>query len=443
MRSAISSASRVLGISGALAFLPLGSTQAQGLDSLMALARTASPAVLSAEAQVKAAQARVSPSTALAEPMLMAGLINLPLGSPGVRDEMTMKMLGVAQTLPYPGKRRLRGQIAAHEVEAAEAELEAVRRAAARDVGIAWFEFALSDSLARLATQQHALLLAVANAARAGYASGRAGQEEPLRAETELVRLSGEVAALQVERTRAAAHINALLGRGPEVPITPAVYPARIRRAALGDSGAGARFADSTLGAPAAGSPLPKADSLRALALALSPMIKAHLAELAAQSTRVRLAMREASPDPTLSLQYGQRSGLTDMVSATISLPIPLWRGRKQNQLAAADRAGLDALEHEHHRMVAELEAEVLDLARTAELHRTRLALYHAGVLPRAQAAAEVALGGYRTGRTSFQSVLDTYVALYEYEAEAIRLLTEFARAVLTLEALTGREIAS
>src|SRR5688572_10005265 len=58
----------------------------QQLDSLMALARRESPAVLAAEARLRAARANVGPAGAFADPMLMAGVVNLPLGSPGFRD---------------------------------------------------------------------------------------------------------------------------------------------------------------------------------------------------------------------------------------------------------------------------------------------------------------------------------------------------------------------
>jgi outer membrane protein TolC len=443
MRSALPGAVRLLGLSCALALGSAETAQAQALDSLMALARRTSPAVSAAEARLKAARAGVSPAAALPDPMLMVGVVNLPLGGPGFRDEMTMKMVGLEQTLPLHGKRGLRRVAAAGEVEAAQAGLEEAQRAAARDVAAAWFDLALADSLRGLAERQHRLLLAVARAAQAGYAAGRGGQEEPLRIQTELVRLSGEVAALRVERTRALARLNALLGRAWVIPVGAPTFPDRIQRAAFADSGGAVRFADTALGAFAARSPLPPIDSLQAAVLTTSPMIRAHLAELAAQSARVELAVREARPDPTFALQYGQRTGMADMITATESLPIPLWRGRKQGQMAVAERATLDALEHEHHRMAAELEAEVLDLAQTTELHRTRLALYQAGVLPRARAAAEAALAGYRTGRTSFQGVLDTYMTLYTYEADAVRLLTEFAKAVLALEALAGQEVVS
>jgi outer membrane protein TolC len=431
-----------LGLFIALALGSVGPARAQELDSLMALARRSSPSVSAAEARVNAARAGVRPAAALPDPMLMGGVVNLPLGS-GFRDEMTMKMFGVEQTLPFPGKRELRRKVAEHEVEAAEAELQDARRTAARDVANAYFEAVLADTLERLVERQHRLLLALEGAAQAGYAAGRGGQEEPLRAQSELVRLSAEVAGLRVERTRAVARVNALLGRSSRVAMATAGYPDRMRRAAVTEPLGDVRFADTTLGAHALGSPIPQADSLQSAALTNSPMIHAHLAELAAQSARVNLAAREARPDLTISLQYGQRSGMTDMVSATVSLPVALWRGRKQGQVAAGERATLDALEHEHHRMAAELEAEVLDLAQAAELHRTRLALYHAGVLPRARAAAEAALTGYRNGRTTFQAVLDSFMSLYAYEEGALRLLTEFAKAVVALEALTGQEIVS
>jgi cobalt-zinc-cadmium efflux system outer membrane protein len=416
---------------------------ASTLDSLMAMARKGAPTVLAAEARLRAARANIAPAGTLEDPTLMLGVVNLPLGEPGFQDEMAMKMAGVEQTLPLHGKRKLRRTVAGYEADMAVSELEQERRVAARDVAWAYLELALTDSLERLTERQHRLLLTVAQTTRASYAAGRGGQEEPLRIQTELVRLSGEVTALRTERVRGLARLNAALGRSPGVSVGPALYPDRLRRAVAAEGLGTTPFADTTLGAAVTGGDLPGADTLQRGVVDSNPMITAHLAELAAQSARAQLAAREARPDPTLLLQYGQRDGLTDMVTATLSFPLPFWGARKQSQRAAAERATLEALEHEHHRMAAELEAEVLDLRQTVELHRTRLALYQAGVLPRSQAAAQAALAGYRTGRTEFQGVLDSYMALYRDEAEAVRLLTQFGKTILAIEALVGREVVS
>src|SRR6266581_3649249 len=112
-----------------------------GFDSLVARALSASPIVHAAEARVDAVRARVAPASAPPDPMLMAGVVNQPLsraqaapathGSPattGGPDPMTMHMIGVEQTFPYPGKLALRRRAVEREVDAAQESLEAARR---------------------------------------------------------------------------------------------------------------------------------------------------------------------------------------------------------------------------------------------------------------------------------------------------------------------------
>ena len=98
-----------------------------------------------------AAQHRVSPAGALDDPMLEAGVINAPLASQTFRrEDMTMKMLGLSQKLPYPGKRGLQQDVAAKDAESvAYAYQETVNRVV-RDVKTAHFELAFVAESARL-----------------------------------------------------------------------------------------------------------------------------------------------------------------------------------------------------------------------------------------------------------------------------------------------------
>lgn len=113
------------------------------LGDLLRLADSVSPSILAARARVGAARARVGPAAAWPDPMLMAGIQNLPLGKmnssgtsmsslPG--DDMTMKMIGVSQTIPYPGKSGIRRRVAEREVEAAITAVRAASLDVARDV---------------------------------------------------------------------------------------------------------------------------------------------------------------------------------------------------------------------------------------------------------------------------------------------------------------------
>ncbi len=91
------------------------------LPSLIAEALENNPEIQAAYQEREAAQQRVSPAEALDDPMLEAGVINAPLASsPFNREDMTMKMIGLSQRLPFPGKRGLRKDVAAKDAEAIE-----------------------------------------------------------------------------------------------------------------------------------------------------------------------------------------------------------------------------------------------------------------------------------------------------------------------------------
>src|SRR5205807_10084166 len=86
-------------------------SQPDELERLLQFAVSANPAVQAAERRVDAARARVIPAGLPPDPMLMLGIQNLPLGKmqsaammSGGPDPMTMRMIGIGQTIPYPGK---------------------------------------------------------------------------------------------------------------------------------------------------------------------------------------------------------------------------------------------------------------------------------------------------------------------------------------------------
>ncbi|MEK7875873.1 MAG: TolC family protein, partial [Pseudomonadota bacterium] len=82
------------------------------LKALVSEALQNNPEIQAARKEREAAQHRVAPAGALDDPMLEAGIVSLPLESLSFRrEDMTMKMLGLSQKLPYPGKRGLRQDI--------------------------------------------------------------------------------------------------------------------------------------------------------------------------------------------------------------------------------------------------------------------------------------------------------------------------------------------
>lgn len=411
------------------------------LDSLVAVALATNPAIRAARSRVDAAHARITPAGARPDPMLMAGIQNLPVTEPGFADFMTMKMVGVGQTIPYPGKLSLRTRAAEHELAAAEVELVGARLAVEEAVKGSYYDLAYLDRALEIVERNRRLLLDFMRVTEARYGVGTGGQEDVLRVRVEAARLGEEAVALTEQRRAALARLNAVLDRPSETPVAEPVVPRRVARAAIADSAAQVRFASATLGARAADSPLPALATLQAAAVRQNSMLRAHEAMIAAQAARVELAQKEHLPDFDISVSYGHRNGFSDMVSAQVSIPIPIQRGRKQDQLVAEASAELAALEAEHHERANTLRAEVARLHAELERDRAQLALYVKAILPQGQAALTSATAGYQVGRADFLSLLDTQATLFNYETSYFRVLSDFATTLAELERIVGEEI--
>ena len=94
--------------------------------------------------------------------------------------------IGIAQTLPYPGKKSLDKQIGGAGVKLSEAELALRRTEMVRDVKAGFFRVLASERLVEVSTQLVAVAESSAATARKRVDAGAAAYQEQLRAEVQL-----------------------------------------------------------------------------------------------------------------------------------------------------------------------------------------------------------------------------------------------------------------
>ena len=415
---------------------------AVALDSLIVQAIAVSPAIRVAEARVTAARARISPAGTLPDPTLMAGIINLPISHPSfTSDGMTMKMVGVAQTIPFPGKLGARRRTVQLEADAAAVALDTVRLAVVRNVKTAYYELAYLDHALTIVKQNEQVLGELADAAQSRYAVGTGGQHDVLKARVAATQL-GETANMLIEQRHATlAALNAALNRPVDTPVENPDFPSSLTRAAVAEDPRNIRFVGNTLGAPAADSPLPSLAQLQALATERSPGLRVHEAMIAAQVARVQLAQKEYKPDFDVSVQYGQRVGLPDMVTAQVSIPLRLHKRAVQDQQVAEASAELAAMHAEHESQLNDVHATVARLYSEIERNRTQLALYVRAILPQGQASVASTTASYQVGKVDLLTLMDSQTTLFSYETAYYRALADFGAAVAQLEQVVGQEI--
>ncbi len=414
---------------------------AAALDSLIALALATNPALRVAESRVVAAHATIGPAGARPDPMLMAGVLDFPYGKAGFSDDFTMNMLRVTQTFPYPGKLSLATRAAEAEEAVARATLGQQRLDVERDVRNAYYELAFIRRAQDIVRHNADVLTNLSRITEAQYSVGTSTQADVLRARVEIARLGDEAASLTAQERSALARLNALLDRPSVAPVAIAVIPQSIARLAVADSGSHVHFSSAALGSAAADSPLLPMDSLQSLAIAHSPMLRAHEARMSAQERRLDLARKAHLPDFDISLEYDQRPQFRDYVSFFISVPLRLQKRRKQDQEVVGAGAELSALEAEHMVEVNSIRMEVATRVSDVERERTRLALSLKAILPQAHAALESAAASYQVGRVDFTSLVDAQAAVFNYETAYWRSLTDFAKAIAELQSVVGAEV--
>ena len=391
------------------------------------------------------------------DPLLMAGVINLPVNSFSfTADDMTMKMIGIGQTIPYPGKLGLRRTVAEREADAARAVLDSARLSVMRQVKDAYYELAYLDRALEIVAQNRKVLADLSAVTQARYAVGSGAQQDVLKAQIEATRLAETANMIREQRKAVVATLNAELDRPSEDPVTSARIPSRIVVAAVAPDASRIRFVTNTFGAAVGDSPLPPLDVIQARALETSPMLRAHELRIRAQMERIALARKEFKPDFDVSLQYGLRSGRSggtaghqavlgqrraDMVSAQVSFPLRIHKGAVQQQQLAESEAELAALEAEHRAQVNELRAEIARLYSELERNRTQLAIYKKAVLPQGHAVLESTLAGYQSGKSDLLTLLDSQNTLFTYETSYYRALTDFAKSLAALDEIVGGEV--
>lgn len=406
-------------LAGALTFGVAGRAAAQTqsdtlrLADAVATARGANPMLRAARLRAEAEMDRVGPAGALPDPELSLGLMNRPLDGFGTAEPMTMNQVQVTQMFPWPGQLGNRADAQRHLADAASLDATDTERQLVARLTETYYQLAAIDRALDEMAETRDLLRQFHEVAQTMYGVGSGQQADVLQAQVAVARMSADITTTSAEREGLAAHVNALLGNTAATPI-----------GAL------------ELTEPA--DTLPGVDSLIALATANRPALQAARARAAAAESSARAAARDRYPSFMISAAYSQRPQFDDMGTVMLGVSIPLWAGRKQNDLhraAETDRAVRDA---ETRDLYDATYAEVTALRAQAERARTLITLYETAILPQARASVESALSAYRVGKVDYMTLVNDEMTVNRYAIERYRLIAAYQSAVAGLRALTG-----
>jgi outer membrane protein TolC len=381
------------------------------------------PGLEEIKARAEALAAIPSQAGSMPDPTVNVGLLNVPTSNFNLHSEdMTMLEMGVSQTIPFPGKLALREKIAEQEALAAADSIDEARLRLAREVKQSWWRLFYYDRALNLLDETERVFQQLIDIAQAKYKIGKGTQQDVLLAQLELSKLKNEKLELISLRHTQNARLNALLDRGPEIPVR-IPGEAEFKLPDIVES------------------------NLQDKALQIRPLFAQHQKMLDAAQTKVDLAKQDFYPDFTVGGGYAFRQNTptgqsrSDFASVQLSMNVPIYANHKQAKAVDQRQSELlqeqYSLKDEHHKIQAEIAAKAAEYQQAKE----KLLLLEHEIIPQAQQTVDSLLAGYQVSQTNFTDLLRTQLSLFQYQTQYWQALSGTQQLLAELSAAIGEEL--
>jgi outer membrane protein TolC len=384
------------------------------LDQVIAYARQHNPAIQVAGSQVVAARNVPDQAAAYEDPTLSWEAWNAPENFRIDRAENNIFRL--AQKIPFPGKLRLKGEIASKQAEKMEQDLKATEIDIVTQVKKAYFDLWLTHQNLAVYRRDRELLTQIARSAEQKYAVGQVSQPDVLRAQVELTRAINRVTTETLALEKARARLNALLSRPPEARLGMPRDP------------------------PPPSMPYTVAE-LETLALANRPELLAQIKSLEKEGLARDLAQKAYYPDFEVFVSrfenFRERNGFGAGVSASIPLAFKTKYDAAVGEATANLLAAQSELARLRDRTLFEVKQAFVELKTALE----QLDLFLHTHIPQAEQSLASSQISYQTGVLDFLSLLDSVRAIQEVHLEHLTAAANFEKAWAELERAVGQEL--
>jgi outer membrane protein TolC len=388
------------------------------LDDAEKIALAANPEIAVAARRVAVAQAHVSTTGKLDDPMAMYRGWGVPLNQPWNYND-AQNMFSISQTFPGRGKLALQTSVAESSVDEAKADLEQVRLDVRVRVHKAFDDLLLANDEMQIHHQHEAIAHQAIEEARIKYTAGKVPQQDMLKAQVALTQLAEHMIQFDQDADLARSRLNTLLGRNPNAPLQVAG-----EFAVLGE--------------------LPEPSNLDDLALRSRPDLLAAQQAAERSHKEQELAKKAYVPDFTVSAGYmimpsGQNTRNAYMLEGSMNLP---WLNHRKHDAEIAE-ATVQETEQD-----AELAAmrnaafgQIQEALVEAEASQKLAHMYHDQLRPQAETTLQSSVIAYENGKTELFDLLDSQMSVVNIDLAWLQAVADFDAHLADLELATGTSL--
>ena len=403
----------------ASAFSALGQTPVANtptpLSQLLAEAAANNPQISAADHGARAARQMAPQVATLPDPKFTYQQFSV--GSPRpfagyTNSDFAYVGVGASQELPYPGKLRLRGQVAERDADTKQVEVEAATISVADAVKADYLQLAYLQQTLGILLQNEAVLDQLIQDATVHYQVGQGMQQDVLHAQVERTKIVREITMHHEQMGQVQAHLKGLLDRDQE---------------------SGDIVTENLIE-----NPLKRTSSeLLAMVRQNNPQIQVDASSIRKQDARLASAKREGKPDFDLGYMYENTDRkYRDYYMFTFDVRFPRKKRINEDIAEAVEQRAesQQTLDAHLQQQLAEVQQEFVKATGDEEL----LKEYREGLIPQSDAAYRATLSAYAANREEFVHVLLYFTDILNLKLEYAQALEDHETALARLESLTG-----
>jgi outer membrane protein TolC len=383
----------------------VAATPALTLAQAQQMAVSRSRQLSAQDASIAAAREMAVAASQLPDPVLKAGVDNLPVSGPDRyhigSDFMTMRRVGVMQELTRSDKRELRAAQLDRTADKAAAEKSLITARIERETALAWLDLYYVSRIAQVAQEQVRQARRELEAAEGAYRGGKGSQADVFAARGAIAAAQDRSSEVSLKMQSAQTMLARWVGASVELALAgqPDIDHVRLDPATL----------DTTL--------------------AHHPDIAVLDRQQELARTEVLLARANRKPDWTVEVALQQRGqAYSNMVSVGVSVPLQWDRKNRQDRELAAKLAFADQAKDERDEMLRAHVAETRVMLDQWQNGRERLARYRREIVPLAGERSAAVLAAYRGGKAALAEVLAARRTELDVGLQALQLEADTAR---------------
>ncbi|MFC5861840.1 TolC family protein [Acidicapsa dinghuensis] len=385
------------------------------LSQLLAEAKANNPQLSAADHEARAARQMVPQATSLPDPKLTYQQFSV--GSPkpfaGYTDsDFAYVAIGASQELPYPGKLRLRGQVADRDADTKQAEIGVLGAGIADAVKADYLQLAYLQQTLSILRQNETVLDQLIQDATAHYQVGKGLQQDVLEAQLNRTKIVREITMHHEQMGQIQAHLKGLLNRDQA---SPDIVTESLNETPL------------------------KSTSSKLLALVQknNPQIQVDASAIQKQDAQVASAKREGKPDFEVGYMYQNTDRkYRDYYMLTFDVRFPR-KKRVDAEIAEAQEKRIASQKTFDAHLQQQL-AQVQQLYVQASSDEEQLKEYRDGLVPQSDAAYRATLSAYASNKDQFTHALSHFTELLNLKLDYTQTLLDHETALAHLESLTG-----